>query len=150
MFDNGALVFFAACTKIEPYLEGHKITISIGNPHAFNFSNVKGALSYGKSDRLIREEDRGLNDGVRSCWKLDRRRRNGQPFEDGRHALPWPHSERGNSGGESVTCSNSLVNSDAELAASGRSAADCSKSPVTFTLDGKVRAGVESSLLSTT
>ncbi|MEQ6342933.1 MAG: hypothetical protein M3A44_15140 [Gammaproteobacteria bacterium] len=48
MFQLSKLVFFASCTKIEPYLEGHRITVQIGNPHAFNFSNVKGHLFYGK------------------------------------------------------------------------------------------------------
>ena len=47
-FTGGTLTYFAACTKIEPYLEGHKITLSIGNPYAFTFSNVKGNLNYGK------------------------------------------------------------------------------------------------------
>ena len=48
LFQTGSLIFFAACTKIEPYLEGHRITVNIGNPHSFNFSNVKGSLQYGK------------------------------------------------------------------------------------------------------
>ena len=47
LFGNGTLIFFAACTNIEPYLEGHRITLNIGNPHSFNFSNVKGTLNYG-------------------------------------------------------------------------------------------------------
>lgn len=68
MFETGALVFFAACTKIEPYLEGHKITISIGNPHAFNFSNVKGELRYGKDvfDSLERKVEVSIAESIRA------------------------------------------------------------------------------------
>jgi len=68
MFDSGALVFFAACTKIEPYLEGHKITISIGNPHSFNFSNVKGTLSYGRDlvDSLERRVEVSITETIRA------------------------------------------------------------------------------------
>lgn len=68
MFDTGALVFFAACTKIEPYLEGHKITISIGNPHAFNFSNVKGELRYGKDvfDSIERKVEVSMTESIRA------------------------------------------------------------------------------------
>jgi len=48
-FEDSHLIFFASCKAIEPYLEGHKVQISIGNPHSFNFSNVKGNLGYGKT-----------------------------------------------------------------------------------------------------
>lgn len=49
MLDTSSLVFFAACTSIEPYLEGHRLTFTIGNPHAFDFSQLKGSLRYGRS-----------------------------------------------------------------------------------------------------
>jgi hypothetical protein len=49
LFNDGHLPLFAACTNIEPYLEGHRIRITVGNPHSFNFSNVKGTLGYGKT-----------------------------------------------------------------------------------------------------
>ena len=48
MLQSNNLVFFASCKKIEPYLEGYKVTIQVGNPHAFNFSNVKGELGHGE------------------------------------------------------------------------------------------------------
>jgi hypothetical protein len=47
--ENSRLVFFAICKGVEPYLEGHKVLLSVGNPHAFNFSGVKGKLGYGKT-----------------------------------------------------------------------------------------------------
>lgn len=69
LFETGALVFFAACTKIEPYLEGHRITVSVGNPHAFSFSNVKGALNYGKDwvDSLEKKVDVSITDAIRGA-----------------------------------------------------------------------------------
>ncbi len=48
-FAEGALVFFAACVNVEPYLEGHKVHLRIGNPHSFDFSDLKGRLHYGKT-----------------------------------------------------------------------------------------------------
>lgn len=39
---------FARCEKVEPYLEGHRITVQIGNPYTFVFSGIKGELRYGK------------------------------------------------------------------------------------------------------
>ena len=56
LLDTGNLTFFAACSKIEPYLEGHRVTISVGNPYAFSFRNIRGKLGYGKdfADALIK------------------------------------------------------------------------------------------------
>lgn len=48
-FDGSHLVFFASCENVEPYLEGHKLLLKIGNPYSFNFSNVQGRLQYGKT-----------------------------------------------------------------------------------------------------
>jgi hypothetical protein len=70
-FDSGSLVFFAACSKIEPYLEGHKITVSIGNPYTFTFSNVKGLLNYGKdwADSLQKKVDVSMTETLRGgAW----------------------------------------------------------------------------------
>lgn len=69
LFNTGVLVFFAACTKIEPYLEGHRITVSVGNPHSFNFSNVKGALNYGKDwvNSLEKKVDVSITDAIRGA-----------------------------------------------------------------------------------
>lgn len=49
LLQSSGLLFFGACKNIEPYLEGHRITIQIGNPHTFNFNNVKGSLMYGEN-----------------------------------------------------------------------------------------------------
>lgn len=48
-FEESHLVFFASCQNVEPYLEGHRVLLEIGNPYSFNFSNVKGRLQYGKT-----------------------------------------------------------------------------------------------------
>ena len=42
------LQMFASCENVEPYLEGHKITFKIGNPHSFSFGGISGELTYGK------------------------------------------------------------------------------------------------------
>src|SRR5258708_23696899 len=31
------MLMFASCKNIEPYLEGHRLTIQIGNPYTFSF-----------------------------------------------------------------------------------------------------------------
>ena len=62
------LVFLAACTKIEPYLEGHRITISLGNPHSFHFREVRGLLNYGKdlADAVTKSVEVSPPDGLRA------------------------------------------------------------------------------------
>jgi hypothetical protein len=47
--ETSTLVFLAACSNIEPYLEGHKITIDVSNPYAIRFSTLSGTLGYGKT-----------------------------------------------------------------------------------------------------
>lgn len=47
--ENSALVFPVACEKIEPYLEGYKITVAIGNPYSLTYVNVAGTLYYWES-----------------------------------------------------------------------------------------------------
>ena len=68
LFSSGSLTFFASCSKIEPYLEGHRITITLGNPHSFNFSGVKGTLYYGTDfgDALSRPVEVSFTDVIRS------------------------------------------------------------------------------------
>jgi hypothetical protein len=44
---NSGLSFLASCEKIEPYLEGFKITISIGNPYSMRFDQFSAAIGYG-------------------------------------------------------------------------------------------------------
>jgi len=41
------LVLLAACTDIEPYMEGHRIHLIVGNPHAATFLGPKLTLLYG-------------------------------------------------------------------------------------------------------
>lgn len=69
LFNTGALVFFAACTKIEPYLEGHRIAVTVGNPHAFNFSNVKGAFHFGKDwlDSVVKKVEVSVTEAIRGA-----------------------------------------------------------------------------------
>jgi hypothetical protein len=47
LLDSSHLPFFAACTKVEPFLEGFRITLRIGNPHSFSFNNVTGTFYFG-------------------------------------------------------------------------------------------------------
>lgn len=48
------LVFLVRCEKIEPYLEGYRLTITIGNPYRFDFTGIRGELGYGDSlDKAI-------------------------------------------------------------------------------------------------
>ena len=42
------LQMFSSCENVEPYLEGHKITFKIGNPHSFSFGGISGEVTYGK------------------------------------------------------------------------------------------------------
>jgi hypothetical protein len=68
LLKEGHLTLFATCTNIEPYLEGHRIRITIGNPHSFNFSNVKGTLGYGKTvyDALNKKVEVSTTEGLRA------------------------------------------------------------------------------------
>jgi hypothetical protein len=67
LFETGSLTFFAACNKIEPYLEGHRVTIAIGNPYAFSFKNIKGKLGYGKDfgDALVQNAEVNTHESLR-------------------------------------------------------------------------------------
>lgn len=49
---TNTIVFLAACTGIEPYLEGYRVSLSIGNLTSFTFSNVSGKLGYGENASL--------------------------------------------------------------------------------------------------
>jgi hypothetical protein len=59
---NSYLVFFVACERIEPHLDGYRATIAIGNPHTFGFSSANGTLSYGENiaAALVKESQRVL------------------------------------------------------------------------------------------
>jgi hypothetical protein len=46
--DNGHLLFLISCETVEPYLEGYRITLAIGNPHSVSFKNAKGTFGYGE------------------------------------------------------------------------------------------------------
>jgi len=45
---GSALSVFVACDTIEPYLEGHRVKLRIGNPYAFDFLGLKGFLWHGQ------------------------------------------------------------------------------------------------------
>jgi hypothetical protein len=57
---NSFLVFFVACERIEPYLDGYQATLAIGNPHTFAFNRVGGTLRYGENlaAALVKESQR--------------------------------------------------------------------------------------------
>lgn len=44
--ENG-LSFAAICDDVEPYLDGHKVHVKIGNPYAASFGGFSGTLWYG-------------------------------------------------------------------------------------------------------
>jgi hypothetical protein len=46
---NSYLVFFVACERIEPHLDGFRASIAIGNPHTFGFARVSGSIGYGEN-----------------------------------------------------------------------------------------------------
>ena len=48
MMETPKLLMFASCKNIETYLEGHRVTVEIGNPYSFFFSGVSGRVKYGK------------------------------------------------------------------------------------------------------
>lgn len=45
---DGYLPFLVNCEKIEPYLEGFKITVNLGNPHSVRFTHVTGVIGHGE------------------------------------------------------------------------------------------------------
>lgn len=44
---TGYLPFLVNCDNVEPYLEGFRITINIGNPHSVAFTQATGEIGYG-------------------------------------------------------------------------------------------------------
>lgn len=58
MMGSPKLLMLVICRNIEPYLEGHRITLEVGNPHSFNFGGITGSLGYGKD---WAEKDAELN-----------------------------------------------------------------------------------------
>lgn len=47
--DPARLLIMVSCVNIEPYLEGYKVSLDIGNPYSARFSGVKGSLIYGST-----------------------------------------------------------------------------------------------------
>lgn len=47
--EGSNLILLALCEGVEPYLEGHKVFISVGNPYAVDFRNVSGTLLFGET-----------------------------------------------------------------------------------------------------
>lgn len=43
------LILLASCDNVEPYLEGHRVTLSVGNPYAVDLGDVAGSLLYGET-----------------------------------------------------------------------------------------------------
>lgn len=68
VLEGSAIVLFASCVKIEPYLEGHQVTVDIGNPTSFNLSGISGTLQYGKDllDAFTRSVPVSTTDTIRS------------------------------------------------------------------------------------
>lgn len=64
-------LLFATCKDVEPYLEGHRITISVGNPYAISVARITGKLWYGKNlyDSVInaRSVEIPMTSGLRSA-----------------------------------------------------------------------------------
>ncbi len=46
---NSGLAFLVACVKIEPYLEGFRLTLHVGNPYSMAFSGLSASVHYGDS-----------------------------------------------------------------------------------------------------
>jgi hypothetical protein len=44
----GGLSFLVACEKIEPFLEGYRLTLAIGNPYSMQFDGATGTIGYGE------------------------------------------------------------------------------------------------------
>lgn len=45
---RGNMLLLVSCSKVEPYLEGHKVTLDIGNPYAADIRGLSVTLRYGK------------------------------------------------------------------------------------------------------
>jgi len=44
---GSSLVLFISCEDVQPYLEGHRVKLRIGNPYSFDLEGLKGNLWYG-------------------------------------------------------------------------------------------------------
>jgi hypothetical protein len=44
---GSGLIFLVTCADIEPYLEGHRVRLDIGNPYFVAFKGFQGTLTYG-------------------------------------------------------------------------------------------------------
>jgi hypothetical protein len=45
---TSSLPLFVACERIEPYLEGHKVTFKVGNPFNADLKGLRATLSYAR------------------------------------------------------------------------------------------------------
>lgn len=43
------LSFLVACTSLEPYLEGYRLTVDIGNPYSMQFEGINATVGYGEN-----------------------------------------------------------------------------------------------------
>lgn len=67
---TGYTVFAAACERIEPYMEGYRVMISLGNPHSAKITNVKGNLIYGESIGSLKKAEWSIGDDLAAgSWK---------------------------------------------------------------------------------
>ncbi|MGE5525940.1 MAG: hypothetical protein ACM3SS_19665 [Rhodospirillaceae bacterium] len=46
--DDMHLVILVSCETLDPYLEGYRVTLQIGNPYYMRLASVKGSLYYGE------------------------------------------------------------------------------------------------------
>lgn len=43
------LTFLVTCSQLEPYLEGYRLTLTIGNPFAMQFDGISAKVGYGEN-----------------------------------------------------------------------------------------------------
>jgi hypothetical protein len=66
-------LLFASCNNVEPYLEGHRVTIRVGNPYAIPVTRITGKLWFGEN--LYQSVANNRNVEI--------------PMPDGLHAASW-------------------------------------------------------------
>jgi hypothetical protein len=72
-FGTGYLIIPVLCHAIEPYLEGHRVTLKVGNPYSFDFKGVTGSLYYGKTllDAFEKKVELSTTETLRSgAWTM--------------------------------------------------------------------------------
>ena len=63
---DGTLIVFVSCLGIEPYLEGHRVSLKIGNPYFAQFSGFSGSLFYGGTTDTFGTVDFSSLDEIRA------------------------------------------------------------------------------------